>query len=80
VNSDWNQLLHDVRVTRDLPPPAEARRIRERAGVSTLRLAQALAVHRSTVSRWERGVSTPRLSVRGPYAQALASMPAEWAR
>lgn len=72
-------LIHDVRAVRLMPPCEEARAIRERAGVSTSRLAQTLGVHRSTISRWERGLTTPRSSARASYAAAIASLRSELA-
>jgi transcriptional regulator with XRE-family HTH domain len=74
VNSDFDELLSGLRATRDLPPPDEARRIRESAGVSMNRLACALAVHRSTLSRWERGLTVPAVSSRPRYAAALRTL------
>lgn len=77
MTSPLDQLLRDVRDSRELPPPVEARAIREEARVSTGRLSQALGVHRSTLSRWERGLATPRHSARALYAAALASLQSE---
>jgi DNA-binding transcriptional regulator YiaG len=80
MTNPLDQLLRDVRVARELPPPLEARAIRECAGVSISRLAKTLAVHRSTLSRWENGLTAPRSSVRASYAAALAALQSELAR
>ncbi|MFD8938590.1 telomere-associated protein Tap [Streptomyces sp. NPDC059578] len=42
-----------------LPPPAERARLREAAGVTQARLAQALGSTVQTVKNWENGRSTP---------------------
>ncbi|MFF7191406.1 telomere-associated protein Tap [Streptomyces sp. NPDC008222] len=43
-----------------LPPPAERARVREAAGVTQARLAQALKTTPQTVKNWENGRSEPR--------------------
>ena len=61
------------------PPPgwqspalrAEDEAIREGAGVSQVRLARALGVHRVTVARWESGDRTPRGTLRERYTALL---------
>jgi DNA-binding transcriptional regulator YiaG len=45
---------------RQLPAPAERRRIRESAGVPLREIAGVLKVDTSTVSRWEAGQTMPR--------------------
>ncbi len=44
------------------PDPAVARRIREAAGWSRPRMAQALGVHENSIVRWEAGGSGPSRS------------------
>jgi transcriptional regulator with XRE-family HTH domain len=53
---------------------------RERSGRSQEQLAHALGVTATTVSNWERGVSTPRPAVRPPMADALGFTMAELGR
>ncbi|WP_137812256.1 helix-turn-helix domain-containing protein [Gandjariella thermophila] len=45
--------------SRALQLGAELREARKRAGMTVARLADALGYHHSTISRWERGESTP---------------------
>ncbi|MEV6817918.1 helix-turn-helix domain-containing protein [Nocardiopsis dassonvillei] len=70
-------LLREVRVSRRLPLPEEARAIRERAGVSQTRLAEELGVHRITVGRWESGTREPRGALRAAYTRLLLRLVAE---
>jgi DNA-binding transcriptional regulator YiaG len=67
-----DELLVRVRSRRQLPPPAERRRIRETAGVSQRELALALGVSWTAVQRWEQGAS-PRTHI-DEYATALARL------
>lgn len=53
-------LIEEVQARRTLPTPAQARNIREAAGVSQHRLARELGVARATVARWETGSRIPR--------------------
>jgi DNA-binding XRE family transcriptional regulator len=71
-------LIAEVCLMASLPAPAEARAIRERAGVSQARLAAELGVHPITVCHWERGASRPttRGGVRQAYAQLLSDLDA----
>ncbi len=71
------KLLHEVRASRQLPAPDDARAIRERAGVSQTRLAEELGVHRITVGRWETGTREPRGALRVAYARLLLRLVAE---
>jgi DNA-binding transcriptional regulator YiaG len=57
-----------------LPPPAMAKAIREAAGVSQVRLAAELGVHRMTIARWEQGTRTPTGASRASYAAVLAEL------
>jgi DNA-binding transcriptional regulator YiaG len=65
-------LLDQVRARRRLPPPAERKEIRERAGVSLRDLALVLGVSHAAVRGWEQG-ATPR-EQRAAYADVLAEL------
>lgn len=67
-------LLDEVRLLRSLPPPEQARGIREAAGVSQVRLADELGVDRSTLIRWERGSHEPTGPRRVRYARILEDL------
>ncbi|MER6251866.1 helix-turn-helix transcriptional regulator [Streptomyces sp. NPDC001584] len=58
-----------------LPPPAERARLREAAGVSQAKLAQALKSTPQTVKNWENGRSEPR----PPRLQAYLRLLEGWA-
>jgi DNA-binding transcriptional regulator YiaG len=58
-----------------LPPPAERARLREAAGVTQARLAQALKSSTQTVKNWENGRSEPR----PPRLQAYLRLLEGWA-
>ncbi len=58
-----------------LPTPAERARLREAAGVSQAKLAQALRSTTQTVKNWENGRSTPR----PPRLQAYLRLLDGWA-
>ncbi|WP_042404661.1 telomere-associated protein Tap [Streptacidiphilus carbonis] len=58
-----------------LPPPAERVRLREAAGVTQARLAQALKSTTQTVQNWENGRSEPR----PPRLQAYQRLLDGWA-
>ncbi|MEY9961312.1 helix-turn-helix domain-containing protein [Streptacidiphilus sp. MAP5-52] len=58
-----------------LPPPAERVRLREAAGVTQARLAQALKSTTQTVQNWENGRSEPR----PPRLQAYLRLLDGWA-
>jgi len=60
VAMDTTSLHAKRRAHRDLPPPALRRALREDAGLSQDDIAATMGVHRETVSRWERGLRTPR--------------------
>lgn len=57
---------------RELPPPAERRRLRRRAGVSTIDIARALDVTPQAVGAWERGQRTPSRELLPRYLEVLA--------
>lgn len=54
-----------------LPRPRDARRQRERAGLTQAQLAAYLGVSRPTVTRWELGDRSPRGELRTAYKRAL---------
>ncbi|TPQ23761.1 telomere-associated protein Tap [Streptomyces sporangiiformans] len=58
-----------------LPPPAERARLREAAGITQARLAQALKSTLQTVKNWENGRSEPR----PPRLQAYQRLLEGWA-
>jgi DNA-binding transcriptional regulator YiaG len=66
-------LIDEVR-SRRLPPSGVRRAIRLAAGVSQVRMASELGVHRLTFVRWETGVHEPRGESRERYARLLAEL------
>lgn len=61
-------------ISMRLLDPAKAREIRERAGLTQVRVATELDVTPHTVQRWETGRSRPRGGMRLRYARLLASL------
>ncbi|TKS96339.1 telomere-associated protein Tap [Streptomyces lasalocidi] len=61
----------------DLPPPAERARLRDAAGVSQSRLAEALKTTTQTVKNWESGRSEPRAPRRQAYLRLLEGWAAQ---
>lgn len=66
-------LIEEVRASR-LPSPKTRRAIRLAAGVSQVRMAAELGVHRATVIRWENGEQEPSGDARTRYAQLLVGL------
>jgi transcriptional regulator with XRE-family HTH domain len=66
-------LIDEVRA-RQLPSAKTRRAIRLAAGVSQLRMAAELGVHRTTFIRWENGRQDPRGGSRERYAKLLAGL------
>ena len=64
------RLIDEVQA-RQLPRPAARRAIRVRAGVSQVRMAEEMGVHRITLIRWETGASEPRGESAERYAKLL---------
>lgn len=60
----------EARKRRGLPP-AVARSIRRKAGVSQAELAAELGVHRMTVSNWERRSRSPNSKKHRAYTTLL---------
>ncbi|MEU1377995.1 helix-turn-helix domain-containing protein [Streptomyces triculaminicus] len=54
-----------------LPPPAERARLREAAGITQARLAQALKTSTQTVKNWENGRSEPKSPRLEAYQRLL---------
>lgn len=54
--------------------PTTAKSIRERSGLTQVRIASELDVTPYTVQRWESGTSRPRGGMRLRYARLLASL------
>ncbi len=65
-----SDLLERLRAKRELPLPAERRRIRVAAGASLRDVAHELGVSHTAVRRWETKPSVPRES-RIAYARLL---------
>ncbi|MFJ3160038.1 telomere-associated protein Tap [Streptomyces kanasensis] len=61
-----------------LPPPAERARLREAAGVTQARLAQALKSTTQTVKNWENGRSEPRPPRLQAYLRVLEGWAAKY--
>jgi transcriptional regulator with XRE-family HTH domain len=68
--SHSDPLLERLRAKRELPLPAERRRIREAAGASLRDIASELGVSHTAVRRWETSRAVPRES-RIAYARLL---------
>jgi len=66
-------LVEQVLAAR-LPSPAIRREIRETAGLSYRRMAEALEVDSMTVWRWEKGRTTPKLEDAGRYRSLLDAL------
>ena len=66
-------LIEEVRA-RQLPPVRMRRAIRLAAGVSQVRMAAELGVHRLTFIRWENGTQEPRGDSGERYARLLAAL------
>jgi transcriptional regulator with XRE-family HTH domain len=66
----------ELGIHRDLPSPAERRRLREESGMSQQRLAEIVGVTRQAVCQWESG---SRHRPRNPqvlrrYVEALRTL------
>jgi transcriptional regulator with XRE-family HTH domain len=59
---------------RTLPSPALCRELRLQAQLSQQDIADALGVHRESVSRWERGERSPRGDLLLNYVDVLRSL------
>jgi HTH-type transcriptional regulator/antitoxin MqsA len=66
-------LIEEVRA-RQLPAVKVRRAIRRAAGVSQVRMAAELGVHRLTFVRWENGTIEPRDRNRERYAKLLGDL------
>ncbi|MEJ8654902.1 helix-turn-helix domain-containing protein [Streptomyces sp. MS1.AVA.3] len=61
----------------ELPPPEERKRVRKAYGLTQDGMAEALGVHRITVSAWERGAYDPTGDTRTQYLRLFARMKKE---
>jgi transcriptional regulator with XRE-family HTH domain len=70
--------LEAIRRKRDarraLFEPAFRRALRLQAGLSQQDIADAVGVRRETISRWERGVRSPRGESLNAYARVLGAI------
>lgn len=66
-----SDLAAEVRLMVTLPSPAERKVIRQRARVTTVRMAEELGVQPLAVKRWENGTREPRGELRLRYARLL---------
>jgi DNA-binding transcriptional regulator YiaG len=75
---DLGKLVSKKQAARSviLPPPAERRASRVRAGLTQVDVADVMFVHPSTVGRWERGDKEPGLGARKAYAGVLDTLDA----
>lgn len=55
-----DEALRNAALRRGLPRPAELRRLRLQAGISTAAVASGVGVSDAAVRRWELGSRTPR--------------------
>lgn len=69
-----SELSERLRSVARLPKPPMCRAIRESAGASQAQVAEALAVDRVTVWRWEHGQRAPRGELRERYAALLEEL------
>lgn len=67
-------LIEEAKLLAGMPAPAEARRIREAAGIGVGRLAEEVGVNRVTINFWETGKRRPRGAARVQYARVLAEL------
>ncbi|MHB8465046.1 MAG: helix-turn-helix domain-containing protein, partial [Acidimicrobiales bacterium] len=63
-------VMNKAKLIKALPPPAERRAIRERAGLTQQDFGDALGVDRATVCRWEAG-RRPERPHLGAYVRLL---------
>jgi DNA-binding transcriptional regulator YiaG len=72
-----DSLRDRIRDRAALPPPAECRAIRRRAGLTIEDLAATLGVHRMTVYHWEIGRNMPDKTNVGAYRRLLQEIAEE---
>jgi DNA-binding transcriptional regulator YiaG len=66
-------LIEEIQARR-LPPAQTRRAIRLAAGVSQVRMAAELGVHRLTFVRWENGTHQPKGDAGERYARLLSEL------
>jgi DNA-binding transcriptional regulator YiaG len=67
-------LLEEIQAVRELPSPADAKAIREAAGVSRYRAAREIGVADLTLARWEAGLNHPRGAAAIAWADLLDAL------
>jgi DNA-binding XRE family transcriptional regulator len=72
--SYWDMSVVETAKARELFRSGQARKIRERAGISRSEIAEELGVDESTVWRWEGGHRQPSADVATRYARLLRSL------
>lgn len=70
-------MIAEAKRSRQLPPPALRRHIREQVGLSQEDIADALGVGRTAVTRWETGSREPGRAVRVAYVALLERLAEE---
>lgn len=66
-------LVERLRATA-LPPPAQRREIRRKAGASLREVAEELGVTALTVSKWERAIAGPKPDHAVAYRRLLQEL------
>jgi transcriptional regulator with XRE-family HTH domain len=67
----------EISLARELLADGTARRVRKNARLSLRDAGKAVGVPASTVSRWERGLRTPRSAAAARYADLLSRLCAD---
>jgi transcriptional regulator with XRE-family HTH domain len=66
--------IREIVEATKLPTPSVRRALRVSAGLSLETVAGLLGVHKTAVSRWERGRREPRGDLRSRYAVVLSEL------
>lgn len=66
--------LEQAQLRRRLPPPAQRRKLRRRAGLSQGVVGRVLGVSAVTICRWESGARAPSRRLAPLYADLLARL------
>jgi DNA-binding transcriptional regulator YiaG len=75
-----DEAIAEAQARRELPDPTEARRLRQRAGLTQQQIAEAIGVSRFAVCHWETGVRQPRGPAARLYLAVLRRLVAEHER
>ena len=70
-------LIEEIRITKRLPSPADAKALRVAAGVSLVRMAREVGVSGAALLAWERGRYRPRGAHRAAYVHLLEELSRE---